>query len=252
MRSLAVNVAFLLASLAGSAVAQSAKPAAEAITPIGKFILDAFKAQGGDTLCSLGDVPVVRFEERVRAHLGVKAGDTVTQDQLEGALAKIFPCPFSPYRPELLAASGRDIEGAWLFPHDAQPYRYGPNSPQQPATPREAISCEAVGFFPGGEYRTGAIIGSANPCRFSKAADFDPARKRPVVAKWAMAGEGQVRITRTDAKDYAEEWDVFIATRAFQALNMEVRAGDLVAYRRGARPGQPNASTEFRLLQRLD
>lgn len=250
MQSMVVTLALALAAFAGGAGAQGAKP--EPVTPIGKFILDAFTAQSGDTLCSLGDIPVSRFEERTRAHLGLKAGDSVTAEQIEGALWKLFPCPFSPYRSEVIPASAKDIEGAWLFPHDSQPYRFGPKSPQQPTTPKEAISCEVVGFYPGGEYRTGVIMGSGNPCRFSKAADLDPARKRPVVAQWSMPVEGRVRITRTDLKDYSEEWDLFIATRTFQALNMEIRAGDVLAYRRNTRAGQPDVSTEFRHLQRLD
>jgi hypothetical protein len=250
---------FLLASLLAVAPAASAqdKPAAsgpsagERVSPIGKFILDAFRSQGNRTLCSVGDLPVSKFEERVLQELGAKAGDSVGQDQIEKALWKVFPCPFSPYRPELIPASAKDLEGAWLYPHESQPYRYGALSPLQPKTAAEAVSCEVIGFYAGGEMRTGRIPGANAKCPFQMASDLDPARKRPRTQNWAIGTAGQLKVTRTDQKDYVEEWDVFQVTKTFQALNMEIRAGDLVAYKRREKGLDPNVSTEFLHLQRL-
>jgi hypothetical protein len=225
-------------------------PKAEMVSPIGKYILDAFKTYNGNTLCSVGSVPVGAVEDRVRQELKLKAGDTVSQEALQSALWQIFPCPFSPYRPELLPATAKDIAGAWLFPYDSQPYRFGAASPRQPASAADAVACEVFGFYPGGEMRTGRIMGANSKCPFTMATDLDPARKRPRVQNWAMK-DGHLRITRSDDKNYSEEWDLYQVTRAFQSLNMEIRAGDLVAFKRREKGLDPAVSTEFLHLQRL-
>jgi hypothetical protein len=248
---LAAVLAVSSAATAQDKPAASAPATGERVTPIGKFILDSFQAQSNRNLCSVGDVPVAKVEERVLHELGVKAGESVGQDAIEKALWKLFPCPFSPYRPELIPASAKDIEGVWLFPHESQPYRYGALSPLQPKTVAEGVSCEAIGFYAGGEMRTGRVPGANTKCPFQMASDLDPARKRPRVQNWSMSPGGQLKVTRTDQKDYVEEWDVFQATKGFQALNMEIRAGDLVAFKRREKGIDPNISTEFLHLQRL-
>lgn len=230
------------------------KEKAAQIAQMDDFILNMFKTHQGKTLCMLGDVPVSKVRGLVVEQLkisGVGAGQTATQAQLETAIWTLFPCPFSPYRAELLPATTIDVEGVWLFPHDSQPYRYGPNSPQQPPTPDKAISCEAVGYYPRGELRTGAVMGAGKPCPFHKASDLAAARKRPRVASWAMISNGRLKVTRTDAKDYIEEWDVFTVTKSFAALSLELKAGDLIAYLRRDKDNDVNAATEFRHLQRL-
>jgi hypothetical protein len=261
-------VAVALALAAGGALAQDKEkgaapaPAAPAdaqakdrearAAALDKFILDMFSAHQGNTLCMLGNVPVPVVRGIVVDQLkasGVSEG--ATQQQVETAVWTAFPCPFSPLRAELLRATAKDIEGVWLFPHDSQPYRFGPKSPAQPSDPAKAIACEVVGYFPGGELRTGVVVGAKSKCPFRKAADVNPARKAPRVASWAMVADGRVRVTRTDNKDYIEEWDVYLVTKAFQALNMEIKAGDLVSFQRRSANNDVNAATEFRHLQRL-
>ena len=243
----------------GAVLAQDkepAKPAGERVSPIAKYILDMFQEHEGNTLCSVGNVPVSAFEERVLKELGKKSGDVVPQVDLERALWTLFPCPFSPLRPELLPAGAKDLEGAWIFPYSSQPYRFGPKSPLQPKTAEDAVACELIGYYPGGEYREGLIRGASSRgeetcAKFTMASDMDAARKRPRVQNWAMPANGQLRVTRTDQKDYVEEWDVYSVTRSFQALNMEVKAGDLVAFKRREKGLNPGISIEFRHLQRL-
>lgn len=247
-----------LALAAGAASAQDKEKEAaeaklkEAAAQLDKFILDMFNAHQGNTLCMLGNapVPVVRglVVEQLKA-AGVTG--SATQQQVETAVWTAFPCPFSPLRAELLRATAKDIEGAWLFPYDSQPYRYGPKSPAQPTDPAKAIACEAVAYFPGGELRTGVVMGAKSKCPFRKAADLNPARKAPRVASWAMVADGRVRVTRADNKDYVEEWDIYLVTKGFQALNMEIKAGDLVSFQRRSANNDVNAATEFRHLQRL-
>jgi len=248
---LAALLAVSFAARAQDKPAASAPATGERVTPIGKFILDSFRSQSNRTLCSVGDVPVSKVEERVLHELGLKAGETVGQDAIEKALWKLFPCPFSPYRPELIPAGTKDVEGVWLFPHESQPYRYGALSPLQPKTVAEGVSCEALGFYAGGEMRSGRVPGANSKCPFLLAADLDPARKRPRVQNWSMVRDGQLKVTRNDLKDYVEDWDVFQVTKAFQALNMEIRAGDLVAFKRREKGLDPNISTEYMHLQRL-
>jgi hypothetical protein len=248
----------LLCAVAGPGLGQDKQDKADGadkekaaqIAQMDKFILDTFKANQGTTLCMLGNVPVASVRAMVVAQLKVAGvGESATQKQVETALWTVFPCPFSPFREEVRPATAKDVAGAWLFPEDSQPFRYGPSSPSQPAKRAEAVTCEAVGFFPKGELRTGTVVGSPT-CPFRKAADLAAARKRPRVASWAMVADGKLKVTRTDNKDYLEEWDVFAVTKTFRALTMELKAGDLITYLRD-KNSDVNASTEFRHLQRL-
>ena len=260
MKALISAFAFLLATAASNAPAQDTAPKADSasgdkvmVSPISKFILDMFNAHEGKTLCSVGNVPVNAVRDRVVEHLkATGAGESVTQDAVEKAVWTLFPCPFSPFRPELITATAKDIEGVWLFPYESQPYRYGPKSPLQPTTAERAVACEAVGYYPGGELRTGAVLGAKSPCPFRKAVDLAPARKRPRVADWAIGADGRLKVSRSDIKDYVEEWDVYSVTRSFQSLNMEIKAGDLVAFKRRDKDNDVNATTEFRHLQPLN
>jgi len=230
------------------------KEKAGQIAQMDQFILDMFKSHRGKTLCMLGDVPVAKVRGLVVEQLkafGVGAGQAPTQAQVESAIWTLFPCPFSPFRAEVVPATAKDVEGVWLFPHDAQPYRYGPNSSQQPTSADKAVACEAVGYYPKGELRNGVVMGANTPCPFRKAADLAAARKRPRVASWQMIADGRLKVTRTDIKDYVEEWDVYTVTKSFQALNLAIKAGDLIAYLRRDKDNDVNAATEFRHLQRL-
>ena len=249
------TLALALALTSGSALAQDAKDSKEKeaqVAQMDKFILDMFSAHQGKTLCMLGNVPVGTVRSMVVEQLkafGVTSA--ATQQQVESAVWTRFPCPFSPFRTEVLPATAKDIEGVWLFPYDSQPYRFGPRSPFQPTDPAKASACEAVGYFPKGELRTGLVLGAKTACPFRKAADLNPARKAPIIATWSMVSDGRLRVTRSDVKDYIEEWDVYTVTRGFVALNMEIKAGDLISYRRREPNNDVNAATEFRHLQRL-
>jgi len=246
-RAAGALLAALSAALsAGLAIAQAPAP-----DPVAAIMLEMFREHDGNTLCMLGDVPVSAARPQVIDQLKANGvGGSATRLEMEVATWTRFPCPFSPYRAELVPATAADLEGVWLFPHDSQPYRHGPKSPLQPTDRNRAIACEAVGYYPGGEMRTGTVVGN-RACPFKEAADLDPARKKPRVASWSMGPNGRLKVARTDIKDYVEEWDVYTATRSFHALNLAIGAGDLVAYLRRDKDNDLNASTEFRHLQRL-
>jgi hypothetical protein len=252
--------AFAMALAVAGAAAQDTKdkPAAPdpekaaQVTQMDKFIVDMFKEHQGNTLCMLGNVPVPVVRGMVVEQLKTfGAKETASQEQVESALWTLFPCPFSPIRTEVIPAKAADIQGVWLFPYESQPYRYGPKSPQQPTDPARAVACEAIGFYPKGELRSGTVMGAKTPCPFRKASDLEPARKRPMLLSWSMPTEGRLKVTRADGKEHLEEWDVYAVTRSFQALNMDIKAGDLIAYRRREPGNDVNAATEFRHLQRL-
>ena len=262
MKTRFIATLFALALAAGAASAQDKdkeNEAAEArlkeaAAQLDQFIIDMFKQHNNKTLCMLGTVPVPVVRSMVVDQLkrsGVTG--TASAQQLETAIWTVFPCPFSPVRTELLPATEKDVEGVWLFPYESQPYRYGQSSALQPTDPAKAIACEIIGYLPKGEYRSGTIVGArtSKACTFRKAADLAPARKRPQVLSWSMGPNGRLKITRVDGKDHVEEWDVFVVTKTFQALNMEIKAGDLVAFVRREKDNEVNASTEFRHLQRL-
>jgi hypothetical protein len=229
----------------------AAPAAAEApADPLDKYLLSMFKQHGGITLCAEGDGSL----RTIRAGLAQQlretgAGTNPTIDEVATALWTRFPCPFHPGR-SFRAATASDIEGVWLFPEASQPYRYGPRSPNQPGTPAVAIRCEIVGYYPGGEYRTGAARG-VETCPFRSAADLEEARKRAAVAKWSLLREGRVGITRTDVAGHVEEWDVHVAMEDLVGENLSIERGDLVAFLRKERGNEINAATEFRHLRRL-
>lgn len=255
-------IALAISICATSTVAQVAKekPAPDAndkaaqVAQLDNFILSMFKQHVNNTLCMLGNVPVATVRGMVNEQLktfGVK--DSATEDQVRSALWTLFPCPFSPFRAEVIPATAKDIEGVWLFPYESQPYRYGQRSPLQPTDPAKAIACEIVGYYPKGEFRSGTIFDakSSKSCTFRKAADLAPARKRPQLISWSMLSDGRLKISRTDGKEHIEEWDIYLVTKSFQALNMEIKAGDLISYLRREKDNDLNASTEFRHLQHL-
>jgi len=250
--------ALSIALAAGSPSAQQAvpksgaKPVAKKAAqgnPMDAFIEKAFKLHEDDLLCPVTPFSAVRSNVIAQLKANGVTG-TASDTEVLSALYTRFPCPFSPYRAELRPATAADVAGAWVSPAEAQPYRFAPKSPLRPATLAEAIKCEAVGYFDGGEYRTGAVLGSSD-CPFSKAADLEPARSRPKVASWSMVREGRARIERSDVKDYFEEWDIYAVTAPFRFETLALESGDLVAYKRAATDQALNAATEFRHLRRL-
>jgi len=166
------------------------------------------------------------------------------------ALWTCYPCPFSPYRPQLRPATAKDIEGVWLFPESSQKYRFGPRSQRKPPSGGQPVRCDAVAYHPGGELRHVVVAGQVE-CPFRTAADIDASQGNPQVASWSMLRDGRVSVTRTDVEGHIEEWDIFLVTEPFQVRDLKLQAGELIAYVRRENGNELNAATQFRHLQRL-
>jgi hypothetical protein len=241
----------------GVAGAQEVAPKGDApkgeikLDPMSKYILDTFKVYEGKTMCAVGNIPIADMRLVVAEYFKTSgAGSSVAPADVDRALWTLFPCPFSPIRSELVPATGKDLPGVWLFPEDSQPYRFGPRSEKQPTKREQAITCEAVGYYPKGELRTATAVG-IGACPFQKAADLAPARKRARALTWTLLAKGRLKVTAADTNEPLEDWDTYKAVKPFQILNLSIAAGDLVAYKRWENGNDVNAATEFRHLQHL-
>ncbi len=172
-------------------------------------------------------------------------------DQLTRAMVTVYPCPFSPLRPELRVATAGDVMGAWMVAQDSVALRFGRLSPSRASRfPLPEIKCIAVGYFEGGERRT-VEFGGDNPCPYMAAKDLDPMRRLPQVASWSIDGKGRIFVTRSDVADHIEEWDAYVVTQAFSVNGVAFKVGDLATYLRRDPGNAVNATREFRHLQKL-
>lgn len=122
------------------------------IDMVDKVITDLFRNQGGQALC----MPQGASRESVREALKDRLKDIDTNDEASAnaiaiAIYTVFPCPFSPYRPELRPAKAADLTGNWLFPEGSQRFRYGPKSQAWQSNPgMPPFKCEGVSYLENG------------------------------------------------------------------------------------------------------
>ena len=219
--------------------------------PLNKLIWEMFQMHQGKTLCSVGSTSLQTIRSSVVDHLkATNASGNVTVQAVATALWTLYPCPFSPFRPELHPATAKEIEGVWLFPETSQKFRFGPRSSQQSPAGPLPVKCDAVGYYPEGELRH-AIVAGQPKCPFQKAADLDVARKNPRVSSWSLLRDGRISVTRTDVPNHIEEWDAYVVVAPFSVYDVQFATGDLVAYVRRENGNEVGAATQFRHLQRL-
>ena len=237
----------LAAGFAATGFAQNAPPP----DPLGSFIMEMFKRHEGDTLCTEGPTGLPQIRATLAEHFkGIDPKQHVSAKEVAIGLWTRYPCPFSPYRPQLRPASAKDIEGVWLFPESSQKYRFGPRSNRKPPSAGQPVRCDGVAYYPGGELRHAVMAGKLE-CPFRTAADMDVSRANPQVASWSMLRDGRVGVTRTDVDGHIEEWDIFLVTEAFEIYDLKLQPGELVSYVRRENGNELNAATQFRHLQRL-
>jgi len=229
---------------AAKSVAQEASEDA-----LGKLILDMFQGNLGSTLCPLSSTTTNSVRRDIANHLRATTSP-ITGRLVAETMWALYPCPFSPARPELRLAVRTDIEGAWLFPENSQKLRFGPRSIQQAPTGPLPVKCETVAFYPGGERRN-VISAGPSKCPFSKAADLDVARSLPQVATWHFLRDGRIGVTRTDVVNHVEEWELYLVTEPFTFGGVQFAPGNLVAYQRRVNGNDFGVATQFMHLQRL-
>lgn len=219
--------------------------------PMNKLIMEMAQTHQGKTLCLANPVQAQTIRANVSNYLRTTSPlNTVTSQTIMATIWTLYPCPFSPYRPELRPAKMPDIEGVWLFPESSQKLRFGPNSTKQSPAGRIPVKCDAVGYYPNGELRHAIIAGQTN-CPFEKASDLDMARKNPRVSSWVLLRDGRISVTRTDVINHIEEWDVYTVIAPFSFHDVQFNSGDLIAYVRRENGNEVGAATQFRHLKRL-
>lgn len=222
--------------------------------PFAQIVLEMNRLNGMNTLCMSPSWPMDSLKSYVMKTL-VPQGQTnaqVSGEQVAKRLWQLFPCPFSPFRPELRLATAADVEGVWLYPEASQKLRYGPKSKvTSPFGSLNPVRCDALGLYPEGEHRQMFVAGKPIPCPFRTAADMDISRRNPRVASWAIQSPGSLKVTRTDVPDHIEEWDMFVVQKAFTYASVEFEPGDLVGYLRREKGNDTGASQQFRHLKRL-
>lgn len=217
---------------------------------ISKFIQDTAQMNKDKSIClDRPDSPMVR--RNLFKHVQTRAEQTaVTPQALAMAMLELYPCPFSPYRPDLRPATEKDIEGVWLFPESSQKLRFPSKLDRQGPAGPVPVKCDAVGYYPNGELRH-AVIAGQPVCPFEKASDLEVARQNPIVSTWAMLRPGRISVTRTDVVGHIEEWDAYAVVTPFSVNDVQFSAGDLIAYVRKENGNEIGAATQFRHLKRL-
>jgi hypothetical protein len=233
--------------MAGACLAQGTPPP----DPLGNFILEMFKRNEGDTLCTERPTGLPEIRATLAEHFkGSDPKQHISAKEVAVALWTRYPCPFSPYRPQLRPATAKDIQGVWLFPESSQKYRFGPRSSRKPAPGSQPVRCDAVAYYPGGELRHAVVAGQVE-CPFRTAADTDLPQANQREASWSMLRDGRVSITRSDVEGHVEEWDIFVVSEPFQVHDLKLQAGELISYVRRETGSELNAATQFLHLRRL-
>ncbi|HLD23444.1 MAG TPA: hypothetical protein VJA83_05830 [Sulfuricurvum sp.] len=219
--------------------------------PFDIFIFDMFQKQQNKTMCSAPNDSIKTIRTNLISYIQFNGySNSLTPQVIATALWTLYPCPFSPFRSEIRSATKEDIVGGWVFPEESQKIRFGSYLAQKSPLGPLPIKCDAIGYYPNGEFRQ--IIVSGQPeCPFKKAADLDIARKNPRVSNWSLLNDGRISITRTDVANHIEEWDTFVVVTPFAFNDIQFKAGDIIAYLRRENGNEVGASTQFRHLQRL-
>jgi tetratricopeptide (TPR) repeat protein len=214
-------------------------------------LLQLVTTANGKITCFEKDLTLADVRPAVQSELRRSGVPAPTANQVARVFYTMYPCPFSPNRPQLQTAIQKDLEGAWLYPESSQKYRFPPQSPAWQQARALPIKCEGLGFYTEGEMRTTRIAGTQAACTFRNANDLEAIRRFPRVASWSLIREGRLNVSRTDVSNHIEEWDMFVATADFEAKGLQVRKGDLIGYLRKERGNDWNIAATFWHLQKL-
>ena len=133
---------------------------------VDKVLVTVFQAHVGKFLCLSANSSLPAIRKEVEAQLRrAWAATPPAADDVAKAAYTIFPCPFSPYRSELRPATEEDVAGVWLNAPSSVKLRFGPQAPAWANYEATPITCEAVGYYPGGEVRVGILPRSLGELR---------------------------------------------------------------------------------------
>jgi tetratricopeptide (TPR) repeat protein len=240
------------ASSAENSATSAAGNSSAATGQFDQYLAVLFQQLNRKYTCFEAPINQNQLSTAVRAELlKTGIGSNATDNQVGIAFVTLYPCPFSPYRTELKAATQQQLEGVWLYPETSQKMRFPPLSSMWEQEKNLNSKCDGIGFYAGGEMRTARIFGAQMSCSIKVAADMNPARQNPLVARWNMLRDGRLSVSRTDVANHIEEWEIFIATSDFLAAGIQIKQGDLVGYMRKERGNELNVATVFWHLQKL-
>lgn len=216
------------------------------------LLLQVVRDSNGKFSCFEKQLTLAEVRPAVQEFLRHQGVTAPTANQATLAFYTLYPCPFSPVRAELRAATQKDLEGVWLMPESSYKYRHPPQSPDWKQEPPPSMKmCDGVGFYAGEELRVMRKGGTAASCPIRKASDLDIARQMPRTSRWNMIREGRLNIRRSDVANHVEEWDMFVATADFEARGLQVKQGDLLGYMRKVPGNNWNIASMFWHLQKL-
>jgi len=213
-------------------------------------LLSAFQRDNGKLLCASKAGSLKEMRELLNPHIkGIDVTSQASYPALATAVYTAFPCPFSPVREELRAATKDDFVGTWIVPAPSGKLRHGPKSGAWFSTPgMPPVKCEGISYHESGEYRVMQVRGElACP----DANRMQSMRSMPRVSSWTVLPNGRMKITRTDVPSHFEEWEIYLVQTPFEFFGIRFAAGDLVAYLRREPGNDINAATTFRHLQPL-
>lgn len=216
------------------------------------LLLQIVNESSGKFSCFEKNLTLADVRPAVQEALRLQGIAAPTANQATVAFYTLYPCPFSPVRPELRAATQKDLEGVWLVPESSYKYRHPPQSAQWKQEPPQSLKmCDGVGFYAGEEMRVIRKGGAAGSCPFKKASDLDAVRQSPRTTSWNMIRDGRLSIRRSDVENHVEEWDMFVATADFEARGLHVKQGELIGYLRKLPGNDWNIASTFWHLQKL-
>lgn len=216
------------------------------------LLLQVVKESNGKHSCFEKQLSLAEVRPAVQELLRRQRVTAPTADQATLAFYTLYPCPFSPVRAELKAATQKDLEGVWLVPESSYKYRHPPQSVAWKQEPPASLKmCDGIGFYADEEMRVTRRGGATGSCPFRKAGDMDVARQFPRTSSWNMIRDGRLSIRRSDVANHVEEWDMFVATADFEARGLQVKQGDLLGYMRKVPGNDWNIASMFWHLQKL-
>lgn len=176
---------------------------------------------GGKTICGNGAVMGEygqALAEYSNAH--PEKNDRLTNQDVYAALVARFPCPFSPTKVPVNAASVEALNGYWASVQQSKTLT--PNIFKQDPFPSK---CEYFAFNQDGTLDS-VQVSTPERCPTVKAEDFSGI---PKVLTWRL-DRRSLEIRRNDHPRYIEVWEPYVVAKDFSHKGSEFKQGDLLMF----------------------